>query len=131
MKPGDSIGWGIFYDPELSGSEVNDKTEQLVLVYVTYNDNIVDALFLLQPEGGLFPLVLLQPWGRRVRLDLHTPKDVTHHAQKLLQYHQTKLAPALEIYQKDVQESSKNELNDTKNQVNFLLDLKSPFKLFR
>jgi hypothetical protein len=30
---------------------------------VTFNENIVDVLFVLQPEGGFFPLVLMQPWG--------------------------------------------------------------------
>jgi hypothetical protein len=37
-------------------------SEQLVLVYVTFNDAIVDVLFVLQPEGGFHPLVLMQPW---------------------------------------------------------------------
>jgi hypothetical protein len=41
----------------------NDKREQLALVYVTFNDAIVDVLFVLQPEGGFYPLVLMQPWG--------------------------------------------------------------------
>jgi hypothetical protein len=70
VKQGDSIGWGIYYgggerkgETEEETAVEDDKAEQLVLVYVTYNDNIVDALFLLQPEGGLFPLVLMQPWG--------------------------------------------------------------------
>jgi hypothetical protein len=105
VKQSDSIGWGIFYDPDLSHA-TSDKAEQLVLVYVTYNDSIVDALFLLQPEGGLFPLVLLQPWGRRVKLDLHRQKDVAHHTAKLLKFHATKLGPALELYQKDAQAST-------------------------
>lgn len=42
---------------------MNDKAEQLALVYVTLDDAIVDVLFVLQPEGGFFPLVLMQPWG--------------------------------------------------------------------
>lgn len=53
---------GVFYNPETPN--VNDKAEQLVLVYVTFNDAIVDVLFVLQPEGGFFPLVLMQPWGK-------------------------------------------------------------------
>jgi hypothetical protein len=62
LKQGNSIGWGVFYNPETPN--VNDKAEQLVLVYVTFNDAIVDVLFVLQPEGGFFPLVLMQPWGK-------------------------------------------------------------------
>ena len=55
---------GIFHNPNTPN--VNDKAEQLVLVYVTFNDAIIDVLFVLQPEGGFYPLVLMQPWGINV-----------------------------------------------------------------
>ena len=61
MKQGAAIGWGIYYNP--NENDWNDKCEQLVLLFVTYNSAIVDVLFVLQPEGGFFPLVLMQPWG--------------------------------------------------------------------
>lgn len=86
VKQGNSIGWvfifkenfkfifnlkrffttikGIFHNPNTPN--VNDKAEQLVLVYVTFNDAIIDVLFVLQPEGGFYPLVLMQPWGINV-----------------------------------------------------------------
>jgi hypothetical protein len=60
VKPGSSIGWGVFYNP--NQEVLDDKAEQLALVFVTYNSSIVDVLFVLQPEGGFFPLVLMQPW---------------------------------------------------------------------
>jgi hypothetical protein len=45
---------GIYYNPDTPN--VNDTSEQLVLVYVTFNEAIVDVLFVLQPEGGFHPL---------------------------------------------------------------------------
>ncbi|CAF3928592.1 unnamed protein product [Rotaria magnacalcarata] len=60
MKAGNTIGWGVFYDENCK----NDKAEQLCLVFVMFNKSIVDALFVLQPEGGFFPIVLLQPYGK-------------------------------------------------------------------
>ena len=60
VKVGNTIGWGVFYDENCK----NDKAEQLCLVFVMFNKSIVDALFVLQPEGGFFPIVLLQPYGK-------------------------------------------------------------------
>ena len=48
---------------------MNDKAEQLALVFVTLNESIVDVLFVLQPEGGFYPLVLMQPWGKEKNLN--------------------------------------------------------------
>ena len=59
MKVGNSIGWGVFYQDDCP----NDKAEQLCLVFVMFNKLIVDALFVLQPEGGFVPIVLLQSFG--------------------------------------------------------------------
>ena len=67
MKNGSTIGWGIFYNPNLV--DVDDKIEQLALVYVTFNSQIVDVLFCLQPEGGFFPLVLMQSWCKLTNID--------------------------------------------------------------
>lgn len=44
--------------------------EQLCLVYVMFNRIIVDVLFVLQPEGGFVPIVLLQPYGEKIRKNL-------------------------------------------------------------
>lgn len=59
MKVGNSIGWGVFYEE----SSNDDKAEQLCLVFVMFNKTIIDGLFVLQPEGGFLPIVLLQPFG--------------------------------------------------------------------
>jgi hypothetical protein len=83
---------------------LNEKAEQLVLVYVTFNDSIVDLLFLLQPEGGLFPLVLLQPWGRKCKLEFESSVNANY-ANKLVKYFSSKLGPALDIYKKDLDDS--------------------------
>jgi hypothetical protein len=61
VKVGNTIGWGIFYDENCQ----NEKAEQLCLVFVMFNKIIVDALFVLQPEGGFVPIVLLQPYGMK------------------------------------------------------------------
>ena len=59
VKVGNTIGWGVFYSDDCQ----DDKAEQLCLVYVMFNKLIVDVLFVLQPEGGFVPIVLLQPYG--------------------------------------------------------------------
>jgi len=35
-----------------------------------FNNVIVDALFVLQPEGGFVPIVLLQPFGKKKKKNL-------------------------------------------------------------
>jgi len=60
VKVGNMIGWGIYYDENCH----DDKAEQLCLVFVMFNKVIVDTLFVLQPEGGFVPIVLLQPYGK-------------------------------------------------------------------
>jgi hypothetical protein len=59
VKVGSSIGWGVFYDDNCH----DDRTEQLCLVFVIFNKTIIDGLFVVQPEGGFAPIVLLQPYG--------------------------------------------------------------------
>jgi hypothetical protein len=61
VKVGNTIGWGVFYDEHCE----DDKAEQLCLVYVMFNKLIVDVLFVLQPEGGFVPIVLLQLFGKK------------------------------------------------------------------
>ena len=66
MKVGNSTGWGIYYDENCQ----DDKAEQLCLVFVMFNKIIVDTLFVLQPEGGFVPIVLLQPYGKsKIRIE--------------------------------------------------------------
>ncbi len=68
MKVGNTIGWGILYDENCS----DDKAEQLCLVFVMFNKIIVDTLFVLQPEGGFVPIVLLQPYGKlNIRIEIY------------------------------------------------------------
>ncbi|CAF4314700.1 unnamed protein product, partial [Adineta steineri] len=66
MKVGNTIGWGIFYDENCQ----DDKIEQLCLVFVMFNNKIIDALFVLQPEGGFVPIVLLQPYATKVSIEI-------------------------------------------------------------
>jgi hypothetical protein len=65
VKVGNTIGWGVFYDENC----VDDKAEQLCLVYVMFNKLIVDVLFVLQPEGGFVPIILLQPYGNKIEFE--------------------------------------------------------------
>ncbi len=94
------------------------------MVYVTLDNSIVDVLFVLQPEGGFFPLVLMQPWGiilnkwfytnndwlffllaKKVKIQLNEIIDPNYFG-KLKKLFYNKLQPALEIYNKDLLESS-------------------------
>lgn len=95
---------GVFYNPEQI-STLNDKYEQLILVFVTYNETIIDVLFVLQPEGGFYPLVLMQPWAKRVKLEMLTSVSAQDSA-KLAKYFTNKMGPALDIYIRDLKESS-------------------------
>ena len=75
MKVGNTIGWGVFYDERCQ----DDKAEQLCLVYVMFNKLIVDVLFVLQPEGGFVPIVLLQPYGtgqEPLKIKWSHPRDI-------------------------------------------------------
>ncbi|CAF1377156.1 unnamed protein product, partial [Didymodactylos carnosus] len=99
MKVGNTIGWGVFYDEECQ----DDKAEQLCLVYVMFNSVIVDALFVLQPDGGFMPVVLLQPYATKVsieKMNTQTKEDLT----RLQTLYKQMLGPAVEVYEKDVRE---------------------------
>lgn len=64
-KVGQRLGWGIHYNPERSKrSDFDDKAEQLVVCFVTIDVNIVHAEMIVQPEGGFFPVVILNPSGK-------------------------------------------------------------------
>ncbi|CAF1350584.1 unnamed protein product, partial [Didymodactylos carnosus] len=94
---GNTIGWGVFYDEESR----DDKAEQLCLVYVMFNSVIVDALFVLQPDGGFMPVVLLQPYAKKVsieRMDTQTKEDL----RRLQALYKQMLGPAVEVYEKDM-----------------------------
>ena len=117
VKVGNTIGWGVFYDDDCQ----DDKAEQLCLVFVIFNKSIVDALFVLQPEGGFVPIVLLQPHGKHKfekklyksffsatkvsieRRDVLT-KDEFH---KLEGLYKQMLGPAVEIHRKDKEKRGK------------------------
>lgn len=100
LQAGSAIGWGIIYNPDTPS--VNDKAEQLVLVYVTLDESIVDVLFVLQPEGGFYPLVLMQPWATKIQISFkNSTNSIYVNKLKRLFYH--KLQPALEVYSKDIE----------------------------
>ena len=92
------------YDSE---SQTNDKDEQLVLLYVTYNESIVDALAVLQPEGGLYPLVLMQPWAKKCKLEV-LEKFHESNLLKLRKLLTLKMSPALKMHENDQRETSKS-----------------------
>ncbi|UJR28669.1 hypothetical protein I4U23_009898 [Adineta vaga] len=96
MKVGNTIGWGVYYDDNCE----DDKAEQLCLVYVMFNKLIVDVLFVLQPEGGFVPIVLLQPYATKVSIakkNMLTADELT----KLQGLYKQMLRPAIDIYRKD------------------------------
>ncbi|CAF3406424.1 unnamed protein product [Rotaria sp. Silwood1] len=111
MKVGNSIGWGVFYDEHCR----DDKAEQLCLVFVMFNRSIVDALFVLQPEGGFVPIVLLQPYATRVSIERH---DVltTEEFDKLQGLYTQMFRPAMEIYRKDKDERFLSEKSFRKSE---------------
>lgn len=96
MKVGNTIGWGVFYDEKCE----DDRAEQLCLVFVVFNKVIVDVLFVLQPEGGFVPIVLLQPYATKVSIEKRQNMSVDE-AGKLHGFYKQMLGPAKEIYQKD------------------------------
>lgn len=58
------MGIGIHYPKEVrENPSQSDKSQQLVLVFVTIDTKIVHACIIMQPEGGFFPLVILTKNG--------------------------------------------------------------------
>lgn len=123
LHEGNSIGWGIFYNPDTP--DISDKAEQLALVYVTLDESIVDVLFVLQPEGGFFPLVLLQPWATRTKIKMkrNTNPNFYNKLKKLFHH---KLQPALETYNIDLRETSITTECIRVNDENIELKLDNP-----
>ena len=93
----------MFYNPDQQTSD-QDRSEQLVLVFVTLNDSIIDVLFVLQPEGGFYPLVLMQPWAKRVKVEM-LDSISTEDASRLTKYFRNKFSIAVETFQRDLKES--------------------------
>ncbi|CAF4058119.1 unnamed protein product [Rotaria sordida] len=111
MKIGNSIGWGIFYDENCH----DDKAEQLCLVFVMFNKLIVDALFVLQPEGGFVPIVLLQSYATRVSIERHDILTIEE-LDKLQGFYTQMLRPAMEIFRKDKDERYLSEQSFRKSE---------------
>ena len=56
----DRVGMGVHYRPDSRGNtSFNDKEAQLVLCFVTKNTVPIYTKMIIQPEGGFYPLVLL------------------------------------------------------------------------
>lgn len=65
---------------------------------------------MLQPDGGFYPLVLLQPWSTNVQLELlnEISKD---DESKLKSIFKSKIDPSIEIYNQDLKECEFNLKN--------------------
>lgn len=128
MKVGNTIGWGVFYDENCE----DDMAEQLCLVYVMFNRIIVDVLFVLQPEGGFVPIVLLQPYGEKIRKNLFLTEWSPFHEifsatkvsierkntlttdemNKLETLYKQMLSPAIDIHRRDIADRGKSKPSD-------------------
>ena len=95
-----------------------DRAEQLVLVFVTLNDAIIDVLFVLQPEGGFYPLVLMQPWAKRVKVEMMNGISAED-TLRLTKYFRNKLITAIDTFQRDLKSSS-----NTPNSFYFLKNIR-------
>ncbi|CAG5134153.1 unnamed protein product [Candidula unifasciata] len=70
---GHRLGMGIHYNPGLCGKpDFNPKAEQLVYCYVTADMKIISGHMILQPEGGLYPVVILTNKASRVTVDVES-----------------------------------------------------------
>lgn len=90
-----------------------DRAEQLVLVFVTLNDAIIDVLFVLQPEGGFYPLVLMQPWAKRVKVDMMNGISSAD-TLRLTKYFRNKISTALDTFNRDLKDSSRQQQQQQK-----------------
>ncbi len=59
---------------------------------------------MLQPEGGFYPLVLMQPWAKKVKLVM-SKQISSDDINKLSKLFSTKLEPALATYNADLKEN--------------------------
>lgn len=80
ISVGQRMGIGIHYPKEVrENPSQSDKSQQLVLVFVTIDTKIVHARIIMQPEGGFFPLVILTKNGYKVTLDVTTNRKIETH----------------------------------------------------
>ncbi|KAK3097806.1 hypothetical protein FSP39_013389 [Pinctada imbricata] len=76
-KVNQRIGMGIHYNPkERENPNFNERESQLVLCFVTLDTTIVYATMMIQPEGGFYPLVLLNKNSRKVSLDVEGNRTI-------------------------------------------------------
>ena len=78
-KPGERIGFGIHYNPDVMDKpEFNDKEQQLVLCFVTVDMEIIFFKIMIQPAGGFYPLVILCKNGKSFTLTISALETKTY-----------------------------------------------------
>lgn len=73
IKVGDLIGWGILIPP----SQIKDP-DRMVICYLTINRNIVFTRVMFEPQGGLFPIVVLPEGVNRIKLEFSAVRIISH-----------------------------------------------------
>ncbi|XP_062616121.1 uncharacterized protein LOC134277830 [Saccostrea cucullata] len=77
LSEGQRVGIGVHYPRDVrEKQDHDDKTQQLVLVFVTLDTKIGYAKVVVQPEGGFFPMVVLNKNGSKVTVDVTTNRKI-------------------------------------------------------
>ncbi|XP_071135084.1 uncharacterized protein [Mytilus edulis] len=77
VEENDRVGMGVHYHPDSRDNPgYNDKESQLVLCFVTKNTVTIYAKMIIQPEGGFYPLVLLDQNCRKVSVDVESNRTI-------------------------------------------------------
>ncbi|KAK0052845.1 hypothetical protein Bpfe_017699 [Biomphalaria pfeifferi] len=102
------LGWGVHYDPDACHlSNFNPKQEQLVYCYVTANSEVISGKMMMQPEGGFYPVVILNKEAAKVIIQVNSNAKPVTLTQKLDEHFRNEIVKAkqllnIENAQKDI-----------------------------
>ncbi|OWF45917.1 uncharacterized protein LOC110456445 [Mizuhopecten yessoensis] len=77
VKSGSVVGIGVYYNPEEQKKPDFDcRSQQLVMVFLTFDKEVALAKHMIQPEGGFFPLVVLRSDCSKVKIDTQSHRTI-------------------------------------------------------
>ncbi|XP_060081327.1 uncharacterized protein LOC132560673 [Ylistrum balloti] len=77
VSPGTAVGIGVYYNPDDQRKPDFDcKSQQLVMVFLTFDKKPALARHMIQPEGGFFPLVVLRSECPKVKIDTQSYRTI-------------------------------------------------------
>ncbi|XP_069131228.1 uncharacterized protein [Argopecten irradians] len=108
VEPGTVVGIGVYYNPDESNKpDFDHKSQQLVMVFLTFDKEVSLARHMIQPEGGFFPLVVLRSECAKVKIDTQSYRTIP-----ITEYHSYN-----ELFWKSYEETQNQIMEDTLKRV--------------